>query len=118
MYKIIIYALVISSILTYFINSQTRIETLNRENAETESVLQGYKDANNALRSSITRQAALLEEARAASAAAEQQAVDAMRAFQNSDLNYLSQNKPELIERRINEGTRNVLTQIETITRQ
>lgn len=116
MYRLLFVGLTILAIVGYFTYSQNKINKLTKENAETSSVLEGYVEANNLLRSSIAMQANLLEQARESRQEAEQRANDAMRAFENSDLNFLSQRKPELIERRINEGTRNVLTQIETIT--
>jgi hypothetical protein len=117
MYKLLFVGFTILAVVGYFTYSQNKINKLTKENAQTASVLEGYVEANNLLRSSIAMQADLLEQARNSRQQAEQRAIDALRAFENSDLNFLSQKKPELIERRINEGTRNVLTQIETITR-
>jgi hypothetical protein len=118
MYRLIIIGLVISATVGYFIYSQHRIDSLIKQNSEIQSSLSSYVEANNMLRNSINRQVLFLEEARRASADAERRAIDALQAFEDSDLNYLSQQKPELIERIINRGTRNVLNQIEIITSQ
>lgn len=118
MYKLIFIGLVISCITGYFIYSQNKINNLVKENAEISISRDSYIEANNMLRTSITEQLQALEEARAASRAAEQKAAEALQAFEDSDINYLSQQKPELIETIINRGTRNVLNQIENITNQ
>jgi hypothetical protein len=118
MYKILIYITIVASVGGYFLYSQNKINSLNRQAAEVSSVLEGYKDANTILRASITKQAELLAEVRQSNIAAEQQAIRLQRVFEGSDINYLSQQKPELIERLINQGTQNVFNEIERITNQ
>jgi hypothetical protein len=102
----------------YFIYSQHRIDNLIKINAQIESSLASHVEANNMLRASINRQLTALEQARQSSADAEIRAAEALQALEDSNLNYLSQHKPELIERIINRGTRDVLNQIERITNQ
>jgi predicted nucleic acid-binding Zn-ribbon protein len=118
MYKLIFIGLTVSAIAGYFLYSQHKIDTLTKQNAEINLSLSSYVEANNRLRTSINRQQAALEEARASSIEAEQRAVEALQAFEDSDINYLSIQKPELIETIINRGTRNVFYQIENITNQ
>lgn len=118
MYRFIFIGLVISGLLGYFIYSQNKISKLTSQNATIETTLESYIEANNILRSSINRQKELLNTARQESIEAERKAAEALAALEDSDLNYLSQQKPELIEQIINIGTRNVLNQIETITNQ
>jgi hypothetical protein len=118
MYKLILMGLLISASLGYFAYSQNKINNLIKENAETKLTLDSYVQANNMLIESINKQNEQLTIARRASVAAEQRAAQALEAFNDSDLNYLSQKKPELIERIINEGTKDVLNQINTITSQ
>lgn len=116
MYKFIFIGLVISSIAGYFIYSQNKIDRLIKEKAELSTSLTSYVEANNMLRSSINTQLQNLEDARKANAESERKAAEALQALEDSNLNYLSQHKPELIEKIINEGTRNVFDQIESIT--
>lgn len=116
MYRFIFIGLVISGIVGYFIYSQNRIDRLTKEKAELTISLTSYVEANNMLRSSINTQLKNLEEARIANAESERKAAEALQALEDSNLNYLSQQKPELIEKIINEGTRNVFNQIESIT--
>lgn len=118
MYKLIFIGLFVSGIAGYFIYSQHKIDQLTKQNAEISISLDSYVEANNRLRISINQQLEALEEARAASIAAEQKAAEALQAFEDSDINYLSRQKPELIENIINRGTRNVLSEIENITSQ
>jgi hypothetical protein len=118
MYKIIIYISILVAFIGYFMLSQNKIANLNRQVAQSDSILKGYKEANAILRTSINRQVELLGEVRQANITAEQRAIEALQAFEDSNLNYLSQHKPELIERIINEGTQNVLNEIERITSQ
>lgn len=118
MYKLIFIGLVISGITGYFIYSQHKIDRLIKENAEINISLNSYVEANNRLRTSINQQLEALQQARAASLDAERRAAEALQAFEDSDINYLSQQRPELIERIINRGTRDVLNQIESITNQ
>lgn len=118
MYKLIFLGLVATAILGYFTYSQSKINTLTKTNAELTSSLNSYIEANNILRSSINRQVQLLEDARRANVIAERKASEALEALEDSNLNQLSQQKPELIEKIINKGTKDVLNQIESITSQ
>jgi len=118
MYKLIFIGLFVSGITGYFIYSQHKIDKLTKQNAEINISLSSYVEANNRLRTSVNQQIEALAEARAANIEAEQRAAEALQAFEDSDINYLSRQKPELIETIINRGTRNVLSQIESITTQ
>jgi regulator of sigma D len=118
MYRLIFIGLIVSATVGYFMYSQHKIDRLVRQNAEVRVSLDSYIEANNMLRNSVNSQIKALEEARAASRAAEIRAAEALQAFADSDINYLSQQKPELIERIINRGTINVLKQIDSITNQ
>jgi hypothetical protein len=118
MYRLLFIGLTVSAMAGYFMYSQHKIDKLIKENAEINISLSSYVEANTRLRTSINRQLAALEEARAANLAAERRASEALQAFEDSDINYLSQKKPELIERIINRGTKDVLNQIEIITNQ
>lgn len=118
MYKLLIIGLIASGMAGYFIYSQNKINSLVAKNSEIQVLLENYVSANESLVQSIQDQSIQLEQARRASVAAEQRASKALEAFNDSDINYLSQKKPELIERIINEGTRDVLNQINTITSQ
>jgi regulator of sigma D len=118
MYRLIFIGLIVSATVGYFMYSQHKIDRLVRQNAEVRVSLDSYIEANNMLRNSVNSQIKALGEARAASRAAEIRAAEALQAFADSDINYLSQQKPELIERIINRGTRNVLKQIDSITNQ
>jgi hypothetical protein len=118
MYRLLFIGLTISAIAGYFIYSQHKIDKLIKENAQISVSLSSYVEANSRLRTSINNQLAALEEARAANLDAERRASEALQAFEDSDINYLSQRKPELIERIINRGTKDVLNQIEIITNQ
>ena len=116
MYKFIFIGLTIFSTIAYFVYSQNKISSLTKEKAELSVSLTSYIEANNMLRSSINIQLDKLEETRIANRKLEEKASKALEALENSDLNYLSQKKPELIEKIINEGTRNVFKEIESIT--
>jgi len=102
MNKIILYAIIVSAAVGYFIYTQTRMQSLVKINANLSTSLEASESNMNNYKEAI--------------AAAEQQAKDALKAMEENNLGYLSEQKPELIEKAINRGTKNVFKEIETIT--
>jgi hypothetical protein len=116
MNKIILYAIIVSAYIGYFIYNQTRMQSLVKTNANLSTSLEASESNMNNYKEAIDRQQKLLGEVSTAKAAAEQQAKDALKAMEENNLGYLSEQKPELIEKAINRGTKNVFKEIETIT--
>jgi hypothetical protein len=116
MNRIILYGIIIAAAIGYFIYTQTRMQSLVEDKANLTTSLQASEGNMKNYKESIAKQQKLLGEVSAAKAAAEQQARDALKAMEDSDLGYLSEQKPELIERAINRGTKNVFKQIEEAT--
>ena len=116
MNRIILYGIIIAAAIGYFIYTQTRMQSLVEERANLTTSLQASEGNMKNYKESIAKQQKLLGEASAAKAAAEQQAREALKAMEDNDLGYLSEQKPELIERAINRGTKNVFKQIEEVT--
>lgn len=116
MNKIILYAIIVSAAVGYFIYTQTRMQSLVKSNANLTTSLEASEQNMNNYKEAIARQQKLLSEVSSAKAAAEQQARDALKAMEEHDLGYLSEQKPELIEKAINRGTKNVFKEIEATT--
>ncbi len=116
MNKIILYAIIVSAAVGYFIYTQTRMQSLVKSNANLTTSLEASEQNMNNYKEAIDRQQKLLSEVSSAKAAAEQQARDALKAMEEHDLGYLSEQKPELIEKAINRGTKNVFKEIESTT--
>lgn len=116
MNRIILYGIIIAAAIGYFIYTQTRMQSLVEERANLTTSLQASEGNMKNYKESIAKQQKLLGEASAAKAAAEQQAREALKAMEDNDLGYLSEQKPELIEKAINRGTKNVFKQIEEVT--
>ena len=116
MNRIILYGIIIAAVIGYFIYTQTRMQSLVEDKANLTTSLQASEGNMKNYKESIAKQQKLLGEASAAKAVAEQQAKDALKAMEENNLGYLSEQKPELIEKAINRGTKNVFKEIETIT--
>jgi cell division protein FtsB len=116
MNRIILYGIIIAAVIGYFIYTQTRMQSLVEDKANLTTSLQASEGNMKNYKESIAKQQKLLGEASAAKAAAEQQAREALKAMEDNDLGYLSEQKPELIEKAINRGTKNVFKQIEEAT--
>jgi biopolymer transport protein ExbB/TolQ len=105
------------TILAYFIYSQNKIANLTQKNAEYAQQTIAAQQAVEALRASVERQARLLEQLSTQKQEAEVLRDKALEALETNDLRSISERKPELVETRINRGTRNVFEEIERITR-
>jgi hypothetical protein len=116
MNRIILYGIIIAAVIGYFIYTQTRMQSLVEDKANLTTSLQASEGNMKNYKESIAKQQKLLGEASAAKAVAEQQAREALKAMEDNDLGYLSEQKPELIEKAINRGTKNVFKQIEEAT--
>jgi G:T/U-mismatch repair DNA glycosylase len=104
--------------LAYFLYSQNKIYKLIAINSEYSQELQATKEAVEALRASTARQARLLQDVSRQRQEAEDLRDSALRALETNDLRAISERKPELVETRINRGTKDVFKEIERVSRQ
>ena len=109
-------ALVIG-VIFYVYNNQRVIQNLTSLNAELKVENVELREDLSGLKASIELQLQQLEQLNSSIEEANQTAKRNLEAFDDSDLNRLTNRKPLLIERIINEGTRDVFKQFENESR-
>lgn len=109
-------ALVIG-IVFYVYNNQRVIQNLTSLNAELKLENEELQEDLTNLKTSIDMQLQQLEQLNSSIEEANQTAKRNLEAFDDSDLNRLTNRKPLLIERIINEGTKDVFKQFENESR-
>lgn len=101
------------SCVGYFYYSQSEISSLVADKARLEQKQEQYKLSIAELQSAMRKQAQTLRELNEESMKARLLANEALAVIDKHDLEFLSFAKPELIEKRINNATRQVFKDIE-----
>ena len=104
-------------VVFYVYNNQRIIQNLTSLNAELEVKNDALQKDLTDLKTSIDLQLKQLEQLNSSIEDANQTAKRNLKAFEDSDLNKLTNRKPLLIERIINEGTKDVFNQFEDASR-
>lgn len=104
-------------VVFYVYNNQRVIQNLTSLNAELEVKNDALQKDLTDLKASIDLQLKQLEQLNSSIEDANQTAKRNLKAFDGSDLNKLTNRKPLLIERIINEGTKDVFNQFEDESR-
>tara|TARA_B100001996_G_C18632361_1_gene582266 strand:- start:253 stop:630 length:378 start_codon:yes stop_codon:yes gene_type:complete len=119
-YLLIIVLVILSGVgygaIWYYNDTQTRIAQLRENNAKLEVAVKSKEDAINTMTSNFEKQAKLNKELSGKLQNAEKYQDELREKLQKHDLTRLSQKKPGLIEKKINEGTEKLFTDFESIT--
>ena len=100
----------------YYQDTQQRIATLQQNNAKLETVAKQNETTINSLQESQEKFANLNKELQGKLDEAERYGDDLRKKLHKHDLTRLSIKKPGLIEKRINDGTKKLFDNIESIT--
>lgn len=104
-------------VVFYIYYTQTTIRSLTENNVELRVTNEELQTSLTSLKTSIEQQVENLNELNQSLEQANQAAKQNLEAFEDSDLNALSNSKPNLIEKIINDGTRELFEEFERETR-
>ena len=102
--------------LLYYRDTQKRISTLQQNNAKLEVAVQAKEDALNEMTANFEKQARLNKELSGKLEDAEKDQDDLRSKLQKHDLTRLSIGKPGMMEKRINDDTKKLFSDFESIT--
>ena len=102
--------------LLYYRDTQKRISTLHQNNAKLEIAVQSKEDALNEMTANFEKQARLNKELSGKLEDAEKDQDDLRSKLQIHDLTRLSIGKPGMMEKRINDDTKKLFSDFESIT--
>ena len=97
-------------------NMKTQIETLTADNAVLDGVVTSQNEAIRMLNENNDRQRVLISNLQEGFDQAERETEELRTIFNDHDLGDLAQQRPQLIEDRINAGTRNAFRELESLT--
>jgi len=100
----------------YYNDTQARIQQLAENNAKLESVVATQSETIQAQQEIAQKQAELTSELQGKLQQAEEYQDELRSKLQKHDLTRLSQSKPALIEKRINNGTKALFDDLESLT--
>ena len=102
--------------LLYYRDTQKRISTLQQNNAKLEVAVQSKEDAHNEMTANFEKQTRLNKELSGKLEDAEKYQDDLRSKLQKHDLTRLSIGKPGMMEKRINDDTKKLFSDFESIT--
>ena len=102
--------------LLYYRDTQKRISTLQQNNAKLEVAVQSKEAALNEMTANFEKQARLNKELSGKLEDAEKDQDDLRSKLQKHDLTRLSIGKPGMMEKRINDDTKKLFSDFESIT--
>ena len=102
--------------LLYYRDTQKRISTLQQNNAKLEVAVQSKEDALNEMTANFEKQARLNKELSGKLEDAEKYQDDLRSKLHKHDLTRLSIGKPGMMEKRINDDTKKLFSDFESIT--
>jgi len=102
--------------LLYYRDTQKRISTLQQNNAKLEVAVQSKEDALNEMTANFEKQTRLNKELSGKLEDAEKDQDDLRSKLQKHDLTRLSIGKPGMMEKRINDDTKKLFSDFESIT--
>ena len=102
--------------LLYYRDTQKRISTLQQNNAKLEVAVESKEAALNEMTDNFEKQARLNKELSGKLEDAEKDQDDLRSKLQKHDLTRLSIGKPGMMEKRINDGTKKLFSDFESIT--
>ena len=102
--------------LLYYRDTQKRISTLQQNNAKLEVAVQSKETALNEMTANFEKQARLNKELSGKLEDAEKYQDDLRSKLQKHDLTRLSIGKPGMMEKRINDDTKKLFSDFESIT--
>jgi len=102
--------------LLYYRDTQKRISALQQNNAKLEVAVQSKEDALNEMTANFEKQARLNKELSGKLEDAEKDQDDLRSKLQKHDLTRLSIGKPGMMEKRINDDTKKLFSDFESIT--
>lgn len=102
--------------LLYYRDTQKRISTLQQNNAKLEVAVQSKETALNEMTANFEKQARLNKELSGKLEDAEKDQDDLRSKLQKHDLTRLSIGKPGMMEKRINDDTKKLFSDFESIT--
>ena len=102
--------------LLYYRDTQKRISTLQQNNAKLEVAVQSKEAALNEMTANFEKQTRLNKELSGKLEDAEKDQVDLRSKLQKHDLTRLSIGKPGMMEKRINDDTKKLFSDFESIT--
>ena len=119
-YGLIIILLVLSGIgygaISYYNDTQERLATLRDNNAKLEVANKSKEEALKTIQSNVEKTNKLNKELQGKLQNAEVYQDELRRKLQKHDLTRLSEKKPGLVEKKINEGTQKLFNDFESIT--
>ena len=119
-YGLIIILLVLSGVgygaISYYNDTQERIATLRDNNAKLEVANKSKEEALKTIQSNVEKTNKLNKELQGRLQNAEVYQDDLRKKLQKHDLTRLSEKKPGLVEKKINEGTQKLFNDFESIT--
>ena len=119
-YGLIIILLVLSGVgygaVSYYNDTQERIATLRDNNAKLEVANKSKEEALKTIQSNVEKTNKLNKELQGKLQNAEVYQDELRRKIQKHDLTRLSEKKPGLVEKKINEGTQKLFNDFESIT--
>lgn len=119
-YGLIIILVVLSGVgygaISYYNDTQERIATLRDNNAKLEVANKSKEEALKTIQSNVEKTNKLNKELQGKLQNAEVYQDELRRKLQKHDLTRLSEKKPGLVEKKINEGTQKLFNDFESIT--
>ena len=119
-YGLIIILVVLSGVgygaVSYYNDTQERIATLRDNNAKLEVANKSKEEALKTIQSNVEKTNKLNKELQGRLQNAEVYQDELRRKLQKHDLTRLSEKKPGLVEKKINEGTQKLFNDFESIT--
>ena len=119
-YALIIVLVVLSGVgygaLSYYNDTQERIATLRDNNAKLEVANKSKEEALKTIQSNVEKTNKLNKELQGRLQNAEVYQDELRKKLQKHDLTRLSEKKPGLVEKKINEGTQKLFNDFESIT--
>ena len=119
-YGLIIILVVLSGVgygaISYYNDTQERIATLRDNNAKLEVANKSKEEALKTIQSNVEKTNKLNKELQGRLQNAEVYQDELRRKLQKHDLTRLSEKKPGLVEKKINEGTQKLFNDFESIT--
>ena len=119
-YGLIVILVVLSGVgygaISYYNDTQERIATLRDNNAKLEVANKSKEEALKTIQSNVEKTNKLNKELQGKLQNAEVYQDELRRKLQKHDLTRLSEKKPGLVEKKINEGTQKLFNDFESIT--
>ena len=119
-YGLIIVLVVLSGVgygaISYYNDTQERLATLRDNNAKLEVANKSKEEALKTIQSNVEKTNKLNKELQGRLQDAEVYQDDLRKKLQKHDLTRLSEKKPGLVEKKINEGTQKLFNDFESIT--